>query len=194
MEAGSEGAVKNWQHQRVHRAPFRSRRTRLSPGLEKQHLRLRRHARGAGARGRDHPPDLELEQGQPPPPTARPAPAQEPQPVSHQSNPWQEPGAPAPPIGCALVRANSPGQGADGEHVATGRRGRPGAEERGGIGVGARWAEGDVGRGAGEEFPPGDKQGPVLQPRHRLSLTWARGRVGGAAKSISESSLKKSLT
>jgi hypothetical protein len=117
MEAGSEGAVKNWQHQRVHRAPFRSRRTRLSPGLEKQHLRLRRHARGAGARGRDHPPDLELEQGQPPPPTARPAPAQEPQPVSHQSNPWQEPGAPAPPIGCALVRANSPGQGADGEHV-----------------------------------------------------------------------------
>lgn len=72
---------------------------------------------------------------------------------------------------------NSPGQGADGEHVSAGRRVRPGAEERGGLGAGG--AEGDVGRGAGEELPPGDQQGPALQPRHRLG-----GVGGGAAKAL----------
>ena len=84
LEAGPEIAVKNRQHQRVHRAPLRGGRTRLTPGLQEQHLRLRRHGRRARAGGRGHPPDLEPEQGHPPPPTARP-PVQERNPVGHKS-------------------------------------------------------------------------------------------------------------
>ena len=84
LEAGPEIAVKNRQHQRVHRAPLRGGRTRLIPGLQEQHLRLRRHGRRARAGGRGHPPDLEPEQGHPPPPTARP-PVQERNPVGHKS-------------------------------------------------------------------------------------------------------------
>ena len=71
-----------------------------------------------------------------------------------------------------------PSQGADRENVAAGRLRRPGSQERGAGDAGG--AEGDVGRGAGEELAPADQQGPVLEPRHHLLLLLPRRRRDGA--------------